>query len=172
MNQDQNTELQFKSINPKLKGVGGWLLFFVIGQMLLRPARTLTELSDDKNIVTPAFEAIFPTATTLIGIEKAFSIGLAAFGVAVGISLWKMRNPFSVKLTKAFLIANPVIMALDAIVFKFSDLPPDIQDSIMQKGLIQAGAVAIVCLIWFLYFTKSERVRATYYGDIDSLKLS
>jgi hypothetical protein len=171
MNQGQNTEVQFKPINPKLKGVGGWLLFFIIGQLVLRPARTLTELNDAKNMVTPAFEVTFPTAATIISIEKAFSIGLLAFGVAVGISLWKMRNPFSVKLTKAYLIANPVVLVLDAVVFKFSDLPPDIQDSIMQKGLIQVGAITIVCLIWFLYFTRSERVQATYYDDIASVGL-
>ena len=171
MNQDQNTELQFKSLGPKLKGVGGWLLFFIIGQMILRPLRTLSELNDPKNVVTPVFESMFPTTATIISIERAFSIGLLAFGVAVAISLWKVHTPFSVKLTKIFLIANPAFMLLDSLVYQLSDLPPELQDSIMREGLIQAGVVAIVCLIWFLYFTKSERVRATYYDDVASLGL-
>ncbi len=171
MAQAQNTELQFKSLSPKLRGVGGWLLFFIIGQMILRPLRTLAELNDPKNAITPAFEAMFPTTATIIGIEKAFSIGLLAFGVAVAISLWKIHTPFSVKLTKIYLIANPVFMLSDSLVYQLSDLPAELQDSIMREGLLQAGVVAIVCLIWFLYFTKSERVRATYYDNVASLGL-
>jgi hypothetical protein len=172
MNQPQNSELQFKPLGSQLKGVGGWLLFFIIGQLILRPARTLSELNDPGNVVTPEFEAAFPTTATIISIERVFSIGLLAFGVAVALALWKIRTPFSVKLAKIYLIANPVIMLLDALVYKLSDLPPEIQDSIMSRGLMEAGVVAIVCLIWFLYFTKSERVRATYYDDVTSLGLT
>jgi hypothetical protein len=171
MNQDQNTELKFKPLGSKLKGVGGWLLFFIIGQMILRPLRTLSELNDPNNVVTPLFQETFPTTATIISIERVFSIGLLAFGVAVAISLWKFHNPFSVKLTKIYLIANPVIMVLDALVYQLSDLPPDLQDSIMREGLMQAGLVAIVCVVWFLYFIKSERVQATYYDDVGSLGL-
>jgi Protein of unknown function (DUF2569) len=171
MNQAPNNELQFKPVGPKLKGIGGWLAFFIIGQLILRPARTLSELNDPKNTVTPLFEATFPTAATLISIERALSIGLLAFGVVVAITLWKVRTPFAVKLTKAYLIANPVILLLDALVFQLSDLPPEIQNSILREGLFQAAVITVVCLIWFLYFTKSERVRATYYEDIAALGL-
>lgn len=171
MNQNQNSELQFKPVGPKLKGIGGWLAFFIIGQLILRPARTLSELNDPKNVVTPLFEAKFPTAATFIGIERVVNIGLLLFGIAVALTLWKVRTPFSVKLAKIYLIANPVLMLLDTLVYKLSDLPPDIQDSIMEKGLISTGAVTAVCLIWFLYFIKSERVRATYYEDVASLGL-
>ena len=134
MNQPQNSEFQFKPLGSQLKGVGGWLLFFIIGQLILRPARTLSELNDSKSIVTPEFEAVFPTTATIISIERVFSIGLLAFGVAVALTLWKIRTPFAVKLAKIYLIANPVIMLLDALVYQLSDLPPDIQDSIMSRG--------------------------------------
>ena len=171
MNQHQNTELKFKPLGPGLKGIGGWLLFFIIGQLVLRPARIMADLNDPANVVTPLFQATFPKAATIISIERALSIGLLLFGVLVALTLWKIRTPYSVKLTKIYLIANPVIMLLDTLVFKTSDLPPDIQDSIMSRGLIEAGVVSIVCLIWFLYFVKSERVRATYYDDVASLGL-
>lgn len=171
MNQDQNKELKFKPIDSKLKGVGGWLLFFIIGQLVLRPARIMSELNDPDSVVTPLFEATFPTTATIISIERAFSIGLLLFGVFVALTLWKIRTPFSVKLAKIYLIANPVIMLLDAFAYKFSDLPTDIQESIMGRGLIEAGAVSVVCLLWFLYFIKSERVRATYYDDVASMGL-
>jgi hypothetical protein len=171
MNQNQSSELNFKPVNPKLKGVGGWLSFFIIGQMVLRPLRTLSELNNSQNIVTPEFEATFPTTANIISIERVLSIGLLLFGVFVALTLWKIRTPFSVKLAKIYLIANPVIMLLDALVYKVSDLPSDIQDSVMREGLIQTGAVAVVCLIWFLYFIRSERVRATYYDDVTSMGL-
>lgn len=90
----------------------------------------------------------------------------------MALTLWKIRTPFSVKLAKIYLIANPAIMLLDALVYQLSDLPPEIQDSIMSRGLMEAGVVAIVCLIWFLYLTKSERVRATYDDDVASLGLT
>lgn len=166
MNEDQNKELKFKPIGSRLKGVGGWLLFFIIGQMVLRPIRTMAELNDPQNAVTPLFEATFPTTATIISIERIFSIGLLLFGVFVALTLWKIRTPFSVKLTKIYLIANPVIILLDALAYKMSDLPPDIQNSILSRGLIDTVVVGVVCLIWFLYFVKSERVRATYYDDV------
>lgn len=171
MNQAPNNELQFKPLNSKLNGVGGWLAFFIIGQLILRPLHTLSELNDPKNIVTPIFEATFPKAATLISIERALSIGLVVFGVVVALMLWKVRTPMSVKITKIFLIANPVLILLDALVFQLSDFPPNIQDSILREGLLQVGVVGIVCLIWVLYFIRSERVRATYYDDIAALGL-
>ncbi len=172
MSQDQNAELKFKPVGSKLKGVGGWLAFFIVGQLVLRPLRMLAELNDPKNVVTPLFEETFPTTATIIGIEKAVNIGLLVFGVVVALALWKVRSPASVKLAKIFLIVNPILAILDAIAFKFSDLPAQVQDEVMQRGLIEVGVVTVICIIWFLYFTKSERVRATYYDEVASLGLN
>jgi len=171
MSQDQNAELKFKPVGSKLRGVGGWLGFFVIGQLVLRPLRMLAELNDPKNMVTPIFEAQFPATATVIGIEKGVNIGLLAFGLVVGFMLWKVRTPFSVKLTKIYLIVNPIIVFLDAIALKFTDVPPSVLDELMPKAWIEVGVVTVICLIWFLYFTRSERVRATYYDEVASLGL-
>jgi hypothetical protein len=173
MNQDQKPELNFRPLNSGLKGVGGWLAFFIIGQAILRPLRTWAELNNNsKEVDFSLVEEMFPTAANLIKLEYVVTIGLLVFGIVVAITLWKVHTPSSVKLAKIYLITNPIFFILDPIVFKFSDLPPEIQDKIMQEGLINAGAVTFWCLIWFLYFVKSERVRATYYdGDIASMGL-
>nr|AIA16014.1 Protein of unknown function (DUF2569) [uncultured bacterium] len=171
MNQDQTPELKFKPVGSRPRGVGGWLAFFVIGQLVLRPLRTWNELNDPRNLVTPLFETNFPTTANIIGVERALIIGLTAFGIVVGLSLWKVRTPFSAKLTKIFLVVNPIIFLLSAVAFKFSDLPPKAQNEVMQHGLFETGVLTAVCLVWFLYFTKSERVRATYYDEGDSLVL-
>jgi hypothetical protein len=171
MNQDRNAEFNIKPAPSKLRGVGGWLGFFIIGQLVLRPLRMMAEFTDPKNAVTPLFEAQFPTTATVIGIERAVNVALLVFGVVMALALWKVRTPISVKLAKIFLIANPILAALDAIAYRFTDLPTSVLDEIMVKAWVEVGVVTVICLLWFLYFTKSERVRATYYDEVASLRL-
>ncbi|HKR00008.1 MAG TPA: DUF2569 family protein [Pyrinomonadaceae bacterium] len=171
MNQDQNTELKFKPVGSRLKGVGGWLAFFIIGQLILRPIATWNELNDPHNISPSQIETTFPMTANIIRVERALSIGLFLFGMLVALTLWKIRTPVSVKLAKIYLVANAVVFILDAFAYKLSDIPVDAQNEIMRRSLTSAVAVTIMCIIWFQYFTKSERVKATYYDDIAPLGL-
>jgi hypothetical protein len=171
MSHDEKTELKFKPIGSSPKGVGGWLALFIIGQLFLRPLLTWVEMSNPKSITPSQIADRFPTTATLLTIEKIIIIHLILFGIAVAFSLWKVRTPFSVKLAKIYLISNPIVLVLDALLYKLSDLPPNIQDTVMQHGFLNAGKAALWCIVWFLYFTNSERVHATYYNEEDVTSL-
>jgi len=161
MNQNQIAEFNFKPINSGLKGVGGWLALFIVGQAFVRPLMTLGQFANPESLAFKISES-FPITATLITVERIIIIHLLIFGIAVGLALWRVHTPFSVKLAKIYLIANPIILALDVLLFKFSDLPPAIRDIIIERALSNVGGFAIWSLIWVLYFIKSERVRLTY----------
>jgi len=161
MNQNQIAEFNFKPINPGLKGVGGWLGLFIIGQIIVRPLMTLGQFSESNSLLSKISDA-FPVTATLFTVEKVIIIHLLIFGIAVGLELWRVHTPFSVTLAKIFLIAHPIVLALDALLFKFSDLPPTVRDKLVERTLSNIGVFAIWSLIWVLYFVKSERVRLTY----------
>ena len=161
MNQNQIAEFNFKPINPGLKGVGGWLALFIVGQAFVRPLMTLGQFSESDSILSKISET-FPVTMTLFTVEKIIIIHLLIFGVAVGLALWRVHTPFSVKLAKIYLIANPIVLALNALLYKFSDLPPGVRDKVVERMLSNAGAFAFWSLVWILYFIKSKRVRLTY----------
>ena len=161
MNQNQLAEFNFRPIDPGLKGVGGWLGLFILVQAIVRPLMTLGRYSEANSLLSKISEN-FPVTTTLMTVERIIIIHLLIFGIAVGLALWRVHTPFSVKLAKIYLIANPIVLVLDALLFKFSDLPPSFRDRLIERALSNVGVFAIWSLIWVLYFIKSERVKATY----------
>lgn len=162
MNPVYNAGVKFKPFNQGLKGVGGWLAFFIIGQLVLRPFMMVSGLVNPQNASVSRIAEVFPQTAVLFTIEKVLLVHLVLFGIAVGLTLWKVHTPFSVKLTKIFLIACPLVIGLDAFLFKFSDLPPALMERVFEYGLRSVTGAALWSLLWLLYFVKSERVRATY----------
>jgi hypothetical protein len=134
----------------KLKGVGGWLLFFIITLVFITPLSTLYYLSSDYFII----DGLFDTGLALI------SIGFAVWAVVAGISLWR-KKPEAVIRTKEFLItylAFAVVSLIIGIIFT-SDLLADdifIEDSVnLVRSLVYFG-------IWFSYLNMSKRVKNTF----------
>ena len=147
----------------QLKGVGGWLLFYVIGQLALRPLLVFAKLIRTTTLVEIAEK--FPFTGTIIKVELAVQIGLALSGIVVGCALLRTGVSWPVLVTKVYLIANALlILALTVLNFS-SDLPEDARLSLITRGLINGLLVATVSFLWFLYFTRSKRVQATYFGN-------
>lgn len=147
------------------KGVGGWLALFIFGQLILRPWMTVSQLFNPENAKIARIAELFPTTGTLITVEKILFIHLLIFGIAVGVALWKAHNPFSVKLAKIYLLAYPVVSILNALLFRLSDLPPTYRDKVMENVIRHIGVSTVWCLIWVLYFTRSQRVKVTYFSE-------
>ncbi len=146
----------------ELKGVGGWLLFFVIGQLALRPMLFFASLLTS----TPRTDIAerFPATAKIITIEATIQIALLVGGVIVGLALLKTGVKWPVLLTKIYLVVNAMLNLSLAVVYFGADLPEKARTSLIAKGIISGVAVSIVCLLWFLYFTRSKRVQATYFA--------
>jgi hypothetical protein len=145
----------------QVKGVGGWLLFFVIAQLVLRPMLFIANLLTSTARVGVADK--YPATARIITIEAAIQIALLVGGIIVGVTLLKTGVSWPVFLAKIYLVANAVLNLALAVVYLGSDLPEFARTSLIVKGIISGVVVAIVCLLWFLYFTKSKRVQATYF---------
>jgi hypothetical protein len=143
-----------------VKGVGGWLLFFVIGQLALRPMLFFASLLT--NTARADVAERFPATATIIKMEATIQIVLLIGGVIVGLALLKTGVSWPVLLTKMYLVANAVLNLALAVLYFGTDLPEIARTSLIARGIISACLVAIVCFLWFLYFTRSRRVQATY----------
>jgi hypothetical protein len=145
----------------EVRGVGGWLLFFVIGQLALRPMLFLASLLTATARVDVAER--FPATARIITIEATIQIALLLGGIIVGLVLLKTGVSWPVLLTKIYLVANALLNLALAILYFGSDLPEFTRTSLIAKGIISSVVVTIVCCLWFMYFTRSKRVQATYF---------
>jgi tryptophan-rich sensory protein len=117
-----------------LHGVGGWLLYFIIGCFL-------------SVVVNIGFAATSGNQPAII----AFDLMLAILSLITGIMLIAARNKSAVYMARffaAFYLVGALILALNL----------NIQE--MWGVFIRA---VLVNLIWQTYFVRSKRVQATYY---------
>ena len=70
-----------------------------------------------------------------------------------------------VTLAKVYLVANTVFSLLLAILYSTNDLPDRARSELITQGISNLVVTSILCGIWFLYFTKSRRVRLTYLDE-------
>lgn len=145
----------------ELKGVGGWLLFFVIGQLALRPMLFLASIL--KSTARTDVAERFPATARIITIEASIQVALLIGGIIIGLALLKTGVSWPVLLTKIYLVANALLNLALAVVYFGTDLPDPARTSLIAKGIISGVVVSIVSFLWLLYFTRSKRVQATYF---------
>lgn len=163
---DTSTDVT-QPLNTSLNGVGGWLLFFVIGQLVCRPLQFVGTLSSPTNVSASQISDRFPFTATVLGIERAVMIVSIAFGVLVAIALLRTGDRTPVTLAKAYLIVNPLFALVLALLYANNDLPGTARTELVTQGISNAIVTSILCAIWFLYFTKSRRVRVTYMDEVN-----
>src|SRR5262245_49772637 len=147
-----------------LRGVGGWLLFFVIGQLALRPLIFLSRLGRSGNASQIAER--FPITSNLLTIENLVQAALMIGGIVVGLSLLKTQVAWPIYLTKGYLVANAAFTVGLAILYFWNDLPYDARSTVIFQGIVTAILVSIISVAWFLYFTQSKRVQITYFAEL------
>ena len=91
----------------EVKGVGGWLLFFVIGQLALRPMLFFASLLTSTPRAGVAER--FPATARIITIEATIQIALLIGGIIVGLALLKTGVRWPVLLTKIYLVAKALL---------------------------------------------------------------
>ena len=142
---------------PAKKGFGGWLITFVVIFSVLLPIFAIQGVSQWGKISSYVMRR-YSGLGTLKTLDMFFGIGLAVFGIYMGIALAKKLVPGTIKLAEVFLMtygAASIILAI----FVFSLNLPSSVNSYMTRWVLVRLAVATA---FFLYFKKSKRVQATY----------
>lgn len=107
------------------------------------------------------FAAIFPKFK-FVAIFVTFDTGLFVLaGIYCGISLYKIRKN-ALKCTKLFLILFLFFSILNPLLVFISDLPHEMMSPFLGKMPNYISQRVGFFIIWYLYFWKSNRVKAIY----------
>lgn len=142
------------------KGVGGWLLLFIIYLTIGTP---LVNLPDILGLLDLIFSYQLSIGFIIFHtIEIISIIGLVCFSIYAGVGLWRVK-PKAVKIAKIFLITTWVYSVISTIIIYF--VSPPIEPSLKEYFVEAIRGIArqtVMLTIWFSYLTKSKRVKATF----------
>jgi len=144
----------------QLKGVKGWLLLLSISLTFLDPFSILFNLIFITNVLKPQFDKQ-PELLRLILVNGTCSIGLAVFSVYAGISLWKVL-PNAVATAKKYFLAVASYSIISMIIPKLLGVSDQTSKDFSGSNLISSLLTISYAAAWYLYLTKSKRVKATY----------
>ncbi len=152
-------------IDTRYRGIGGWLLFFIISIIFLSPLFAAINLF---TTLSNTFVALHLPMLYLIRLFLgAIDLFFALVGIVVGILLWS-RNQNAVGITQWFLMLKGVFVLVSNLVMYFliheGRIPPVVKNDLMTVILIWLIFGLIPVAIWYTYFAKSKRVAATYYA--------
>lgn len=158
-------------MDASLKGVGGWLLWFIIGQLVCRPLQFVGTLSGPNSVNASQIADRFPFTATVINIEKIVMIASIALGVIVALALLRTDDSRPVTLAKIYLVANTLFSLVLAILYSTNDLPDRARSDLITQGISNLVVTSILCGIgssisqshgeFALHTSKKDLVRRT-----------
>jgi hypothetical protein len=161
MEEQERTELE--AVNPKLKGVRGWLLFLCLNLAVFDPIAVLINLFMAVNSTGSDFEK-HPELFRLILVSGVPRIALMVFGLYAGLCLWKVV-PGAVAVGRKYLVCLfffcVLSLFLPDMVGVTDELDPGISGANEFNVIVTMAHVAI----WYLYLGMSKRVMVTYSDD-------
>ncbi len=135
-------------MEPDYYGVGGWLLFFCFTTTFVGPAQLL-----------------YGAIRSRTPFERFWDIGLAAAFVFIGIKLWT-NGPRAFFWVQVYFLVRFSLIAFLVIAVIISKRPIFNADHSFNSWLEAAMSGLAGVLMWWLYFKKSKRVRATYGANL------
>jgi hypothetical protein len=148
------------SVEPRYKGVGGWLLLFCLSLTVFSPLITLGSFAASYYKCFQHFHR-FPGLLVIAVIDTLLIPALVAFSIYAGVALWHIR-PGAVRTAKRFLLSVLGYQAIAAVLPFMAGLPPAATGAIIIKVVDGAMTNVAFVAIWYSYLNKSERVKATY----------
>jgi hypothetical protein len=140
--------------------VGGWLLLLCVLLTILGPLATAYSLVAGYAQLQGLFEET-PGLSTFYNMNFVLNIGLGLFSLWAGFSLWtKMAG--AVERAKKYLLARVAYTVILYFLPAMSGLPEEMSTGIQNEILAASTFSFIYIAIWYLYLTKSKRVRETY----------
>ncbi|MGO9318397.1 MAG: DUF2569 family protein [Terracidiphilus sp.] len=126
-----------------LRGVRGWLLLFCFLITIVHPILYIVDVVNSANLVAVLIYT-----------------SLAIFAISTGVSLWRVRSN-ALGLLRAYFI----VLGCTALLILKSPWPLHITDESAESAKADTAAMIQILIwvaIWFWYFTKSKRVKATF----------
>ena len=133
----------------ELRGVGGWLLLFCVSLVVVQPLALL-------------FEAVNSRDAFVVG----FNFLLGAFAIYTGVALWRVATN-ALRLVKVYFVVVLIVATL-AIASGILTAPATrASQTPSQDNFLTVGFRALISVaIWWSYFKKSKRVKATYGANL------
>ncbi|MEY2486747.1 MAG: hypothetical protein QOH39_2395 [Verrucomicrobiota bacterium] len=143
------------------KGVGGWLLIFCVGQILIAPLVSLNHLAVMWNFMR--LHTVFPVVRQHGTIVTVVSLLVTLYGMIVGISIWK-GSPHGRILARQYLVIRILIaLFMTALIAWWAlGFGGQFARRVFPRLLPSTALEVAGCLLWWCYFTYSKRVRNTY----------
>jgi Protein of unknown function (DUF2569) len=145
---------------PQYKGVSGWLLIFCIVQVIVNPVLVLRSLGETWYENFQRFQQI-PGLLTFAVLDTVLILGVTAFSIYAGESLWSIRAG-AVKIAKRYLLTVLGYYIVGVGLPFIIKLSPTTSDKLFLWSLVRLVMGAIFVSLWYSYFNKSKRVKATY----------
>ncbi|MBE9527756.1 MAG: DUF2569 family protein [Proteobacteria bacterium] len=140
--------------------VGGWLLLLCVLLTVLGPLATAYSLIAGYGQLQGLFEET-PGLRSFYNMNFILNIGLGLFSLWAGFSLWT-RMAGAVERAKNYLLARVAYSVILYFLPTMSGLPEEMSTGI-QSEIVAASTFSFIYIaIWYLYLTKSKRVRGTY----------
>jgi hypothetical protein len=149
------------------RGVGGWLLFFILTLVFIRPASHIFTFLITYHDSVERFERLTHSSLRygFYFVEQLVGFGVVGYGIFAGIQLWRIR-PTAIKHAQQFMIALVAYGLADfAMAANWAVLmdPRGTFERFSPWGALKpVVATAAYCAIWYSYLLKSKRVQITY----------
>jgi len=151
-----------KSTFNEAKGMGGWLIVFVIA-IFLRPLMVAYNISINF-IPIIKLSNQFPFMLTFYTVGKLIDVAICFYGFYVAYCLFKTTSnaPSKAKLLIVFALIRAILTYIFPL---FYGLPNDVTKKLLTGNILGSIGILSFCVVWYLYFTKSERVKNTFTNN-------
>jgi hypothetical protein len=158
MSEPAQSTISPPTTESKLRGVKGWLLFFVISLTFLHPAMHVYIFYSEWSMYELAPN---PTFRTFLLIDGSIRAALLILGLYAGVEMWRVKLG-AVRVAKIYLGA--IVVQQFILLLSFSSMMSRIHAD--PKELADAAIECIrplaYVVIWYSYLHNSRRVASTY----------
>jgi hypothetical protein len=152
------------------RGIGGWLLFFVLTMVVFGPAIYIVLFFTSYGHTMEGFaRSSHPYANYLFyAVEQLADIAVRGYGIFAGIQLWKIR-PTALMHAKRFLLLVALYHLADfavAVNFRWILDPPGTLGRYLPQALLRQSRNLVYPVVWYAYLLNSKRVHNTFCSQI------
>lgn len=167
-NEEHEPSKNSRKKSKNVKGIGGWLLFFVICMclsLIVNVANSGQGISgSDCDLLNEAYNGFCNGIMPLMSIENIMNL-IVFIAQVIAIILTLSKKKVAIKYNIVLLIASTLWVIIDtawaiSVVGQYN-IPSSVADPLINKVSGAAFGSVVACCIWAPYFLKSERVKNT-----------